>query len=467
VRRSWLQGREHRLRARGGKGWAGRWLRRALPRSRGRSAWEFRRGFVEVVSLTPAQLLPLADELFARHPVRLVHLGNLDGLEQLAGCRHLRRLSGLDLSGNFGQPGANLLTLLRSPHLGTLTELGLHGSGRLPRWDWLASTPQLAGLTRLDLRGSYVPVASSIFSAGPALGAPLPRLLEALAGRPLRELTLGPTAFGDDVLAPLAGSSLAGRLRVLELNHANGLRAPAPGVRPAPPTGLRAVVAGLGRLLRPEPPRYGGPPLEPLLGGLTTLRLRNCSFRLPQAVNDLLAQPALANLRTLEISGVGYANPQLPHLDPRALTGAHLAGLTTLLLARQRLANAGVAVLAGAANLSGLTTLDLAQNDVGSGAVVTLAGSRHLRKLRWLSLRGNALGPESLAPLLASALPEQLWWLDLQRCGLGDRDALELAESAPRWGELAWLDLRANTLSRPVRQRLRQAFGLAVRYDNW
>jgi uncharacterized protein (TIGR02996 family) len=463
-RRAALQAREHRLRARGGKGWAGRWLRRALPHSRSRPAWEFRRGLVEVVALTPAGLLRLADELFARHPVRLVRLAVHEGLADLAGCRHLARLNGLEVSGLVQAGAAGLDALLRSPHLGRLRELALQGWGvSRVALDALAGCPQLAHLTRLDLSGCPLPL------GGMFAGATLPRLLLTLADRPLRELSLGPPNFGEDVLPPLAGSGLAGRLRALTLNHVTGLRAPAPGVSPPSPTGLRAVVAGIGRLLRPEPARYQGPALEPLLGGLTTLRLRSCAFQAPPAVNDLLAQPALANLTTLEVSGVPSGRAALagPALSARALAGPHLARLTTLILPRQRLGDTGAAVLSGAANLSALTTLDLAHNNLSSGAVPSLALSGHLPRLRWLSLRGNALGPGSLAPLLSSDLPGRLWWLDLRRCGLQDRDALDLAESAPLWGELAWLDLRANTLSRPVRQRLRQAFGQAVRYDTW
>ena len=67
-----LRGRAFALERGGRKGWTGRWLRRALPRSCGTSAWEFRRGFVECVTAEARVFVAHAADLFRLGPVAVV-----------------------------------------------------------------------------------------------------------------------------------------------------------------------------------------------------------------------------------------------------------------------------------------------------------------------------------------------------------------------------------------------------------
>ncbi len=112
----------------------------------------FRRGFVEVVNQTARQFLTSAETLFARAPVRELHLldlgSHLDAVfdsphlarvialtvfaqhkgeplaQAVAECTHLRGVTRLDLGRNeIGCDG--LRRLADSPHLGELAELDL------------------------------------------------------------------------------------------------------------------------------------------------------------------------------------------------------------------------------------------------------------------------------------------------------------------------------------------------------
>jgi uncharacterized protein (TIGR02996 family) len=119
--------------------------------------WEFRRGFVEKVLITPEGFVAHADLIFRSAPVRHVHffrrpqvrleavrglaessylarlatvklntdrgLGDA-GVELLAGSPHLARLTGLDLSDNWIR-NAGAQALARSPYLGQLRALRL------------------------------------------------------------------------------------------------------------------------------------------------------------------------------------------------------------------------------------------------------------------------------------------------------------------------------------------------------
>src|SRR5947209_685613 len=91
-RRPDLEARQAQLLPAHRKGWAGplrHWARR----------WEFRRGFVEGVTLPAEVFLLHAQELFRLAPVRAVHLVDVVGHEgELASCPHLARLTGLALT---------------------------------------------------------------------------------------------------------------------------------------------------------------------------------------------------------------------------------------------------------------------------------------------------------------------------------------------------------------------------------
>src|SRR5262249_52437112 len=114
--------------------------------------YEFRRGFVERVTLPADAFRSHGDRLFSLHPILHVRLtGAWWSLGALAGSPLLGRLTGLDLSGTVLHP-PDLRTLLASPHLGRLTELNLSSCNLTDQAVRpLAESPVLRRLTSLDL----------------------------------------------------------------------------------------------------------------------------------------------------------------------------------------------------------------------------------------------------------------------------------------------------------------------------
>jgi uncharacterized protein (TIGR02996 family) len=186
--------------------------------------WEFRRGFVEAVTLGALAFLRQGDALFAAAPVRQVALTHAwEEVEALAQCPHLARLRSLSLSGNYLSDG-DVAVLLKSAHVTHLDELDLSFNRyHAAAMEVLAGTPALGGLRVLDLSHN------TIGASGAAALADSPHLgrLESLS---LRACAVGPG--GAEAIATRDG--LAG-LTFLDLSG-NDL-----GGR-----GLRALVRGRG-----------------------------------------------------------------------------------------------------------------------------------------------------------------------------------------------------------------------------
>jgi uncharacterized protein (TIGR02996 family) len=446
-----LRGRAFALERGGRKGWTGRWLRRALPRSCGTSAWEFRRGFVEAVSLPVRVFLQHGDELFRRHPIREVRFLDIDGLDSLAGSPHLRRLKGLALHGDLRRHEGGLRTLLRSPHFPDLESLAVVA------WDLSRALASLAACPRLEPGRLEV--------HGPLLGSGLPALFDSPLARRVTDLrlhNLGPLQTG--VFQALAASRLAGALHHLHLAHGSRHElsprpeGPAPGV--------------VGRLLGRLTSRLAGPDPRPdragllrLLANLRTLRIFSVS--LLTRVSPLLDEARAVYLRDLDLN----QSPCLDRSQPGEAGGLrHRAGLARLALAGHGIGDSGIAALAAAPFADGLVALDLTGNGLAARAVRGLVdglGVDGFGRLRRLDLRNNPLGSVGVSRLVDSPLADRLWWLDLRNTQLDDAAALALAASARRWPRLAWLDLRNNSLLTATREQLRAAFGPAVRYDRW
>jgi uncharacterized protein (TIGR02996 family) len=156
-----------------------RWLGSIIPTVH----WAvFRRGFVEEVSLSTVNFLRHAGDLFELAPIHQVHLNAVrDRMADLAGCRHLARLTYLDLSNNHlrdhgirilaqssyvsGLEGLNLSStclgdvglraLVGSPYLTNLRELFLCDNRITPvGLRALADSPLMAQLETLSLRSN-------------------------------------------------------------------------------------------------------------------------------------------------------------------------------------------------------------------------------------------------------------------------------------------------------------------------
>jgi uncharacterized protein (TIGR02996 family) len=446
-----LRAREHQLLARNGKGWAGRWLRKSVPRARECATWGFRRGMVETVAVSPETLLRLGEELVVRFAIRQVRLVGLHGAGDLADFAPLRRVEELALGGDLAA-GEGLRRLCASPSFPNLRRLEID-SPILPRPVWHALARRL-GEGRLE----HLRFSQPIYSARPFFnGTVLAEILAHPATRGLRSLEIGGAGASDHVLADLCRGPQGGQLRELTLERLPLELHRRPEERAPPQGALTAMLAGLFRRSRPAP--GPSPGLTALLSGLTRLCVRACRGHGSIGLADLVALPALSRLHTLELE---YHHAGRP-FPPQVLTLPHLSGLTTLIIPGQRLGDAGLATLAGSPALARLTTLDVASNNLTAAAVPLLTDSPHLAGLRWLVLRNNAVGP-GLRRLIESDLIGRLCWLDLRGTGLFPGDALLLASQVERLRGLAVLDLRRNPLPREVCQRLALVFGTAVRY---
>jgi uncharacterized protein (TIGR02996 family) len=143
-----LKAREQALLAAHGKEWAG--LVAGLV-----DRYEYRRGFIEFVSLDATRFATHAEKLFALAPLRRVRLINALS-KQVADCPHLARLTGLDFSkSQIGDH--NLRILLASPHLGNVTWLDLSYCYLTDRiMDEFARSPLLGQLTYLNLSYNHL-----------------------------------------------------------------------------------------------------------------------------------------------------------------------------------------------------------------------------------------------------------------------------------------------------------------------
>jgi uncharacterized protein (TIGR02996 family) len=147
------------------------------------SSCTFRRGFIEEVLVEGRAFLTSADELFRRAPVRSLRLywGFVSPAERggsapaLAECRHLARLTDLDLAHNYLE-SLGVQALVVSPYLTGLTALNLshnHIGERGLRA--LATSPLPGQLTHLNLSHNDI---------GPGGVRTLAECLERLAASP-------------------------------------------------------------------------------------------------------------------------------------------------------------------------------------------------------------------------------------------------------------------------------------------
>jgi uncharacterized protein (TIGR02996 family) len=115
--------------------------------------YEFRRGFIERVTMKAKAFVEDGERILALTPLRYVKLRDpKDHIRALAGCVRLARLDALDL--NYGKLGAGRAELLfSSPHLGRLRllDLGNNNIGQSGVQALAAATPRLSGLRLLAL----------------------------------------------------------------------------------------------------------------------------------------------------------------------------------------------------------------------------------------------------------------------------------------------------------------------------
>jgi uncharacterized protein (TIGR02996 family) len=371
---------------------------------------EFRRGFVEGVTLTAGQFLERAEDVFRLAPVRRLRLSvgapfvgyplerlPLQLREQraalgravadVAGSPFLKRLTALHP--DFPLGSAEVLALAGSPHPRNLRELSVRWQDAEPAAvRGLLASPVCAGLRRLDM------------NTGQDGGA-----IEALAEARLRHLTaLAVRLWGDSLSVralQLLGCAVSpDTLADLDL-RGHGIAG----------DGLRALAEG------------------PLLGRLKTLRLRAA----------LLASGGLAVLAD------GLAGGQLTRLDLsyNGIPGAQLSSLGCC------------------PGLSALRELGLSGNVSTSAGLAALAESPHLHRLAALWLHFNGVGDSGVRALAASPVAQGLAWLDLKANRITSDGALALAES-PYLKGFHRLELQRNDIGPLAQAALRERFGPAV-----
>jgi uncharacterized protein (TIGR02996 family) len=190
----------------------------------------FHRGFIERANFSIDWFLKNAELLFRREPLRYLALREeyeVPNVEQLASCAHLARISTLDLINLDLLETEQVLTLLRSPHLGGIERLGLEVDDLEEGVQALAESECLTSLTELFLHGGNNCPAGAVLLAGSELLKRLSGLsiydnglgmefVEALAASPyvsgLLDLDLTGNSLGDSGAKALVR---AGRLRNL------------------------------------------------------------------------------------------------------------------------------------------------------------------------------------------------------------------------------------------------------------
>lgn len=247
-----------------------------------------------------------------------------------------------------------VLAVTRSPSLGALRRLSLHGTEEVLRA--IVAWPGLPRLTKLEL--------------GPQLIGPegLASLLAACG--PLEELQLRNAGIGAEGAQALAAEGKLAPLRVLALlNNKLG------------EAGARALTA------------------SPHLGGLRALDLRKNKIG---AKGMAAIAAGMPELRTLDLTGNTLGEDGIAALTE----GAGLGKLRELCLQQTGLDDAAIVRLARSPFLSRVRVLSLRSNKIGDEGAKALAETPYGGGLLQINLNNNAMGEASKRALAASkALP--------------------------------------------------------------
>jgi hypothetical protein len=366
---------------------------------------EFRRGFVEGVTLGVRGFLPRGEEVFRLAPVRRLELTSRSPgagfppdrlppqlrarqeaewrvLPELMGSPHLKQVTALRMDLPLGS--AEALATARSAHL-RLTELSVRWAGAEPAAvrELLASAT-CAGLRRLDVDGNQENQAIQALA-----DVRLPHL------RTLR-LWARPLVHSD--LLPLSTDAHLPALEELAL-----------------------------RSLGPGDSHFTG------------------------------LSPLLRRVKALDVSGGNAGDQGIMELVEEMPTGR----LMRLALSYNQLHARGLQALAGCPGLSDLRELDLRGNVSTDPGLIALAESPSLHRLAALYLHFNGIGDRGVRALAASPVARNLAWLDLNTNRITSDGALALAES-PHLKQLYRLELMRNDIGPHAQAALRERFGMAV-----
>jgi uncharacterized protein (TIGR02996 family) len=355
---------------------------------------EFRRGFVETVTLAPEHFLERAETVLALAPVRRLRLTGTAGqsdlaidhqalLGKIAASPHLRQLIGLRLEMPLSASAARALA--DSPHLSELTELEIH-SPELTEASLRALLDSPAfRLRRLLLQGGRVfdRAVVHVVAAAPALAG-------------LVELGLHTGGLGATELRALTTSEHLLGLSKLDLSHNR-----------IDPDGIAALADG------------------PLVHRLEELFLAGNGF----GDDGLIAWLSRAVAPRLHRLDLGFNQIHAPGAEALARWPS-LVGLTSLNL-RSNIIASGLSALANSGHVERLIVLLLHFNGIRDDAVEALAGSEHLPELVWLDLMANRITSVGAGALARSPHLGKLARLQLDR---NDISPVEEQELVKRFG---------------------------------
>jgi uncharacterized protein (TIGR02996 family) len=459
--------------------WLGEWAEHLV-------RWEFRRGLLHSVTLTPQVFVTRGEELLVDHPVELVALVNEQGRSlaaeevveavaapamgevralETAGCRRGEPLCGM--YGGVVATSAWLSALARAKHVVRLEELRLNGdtrSGRqaidLRAWRQFCQAQHLRELRRLDLsdvynndrvqglievarvlgRASFVKNLQALSFAGCYLSDEAACHLAAAPLINLEELQLA----GCDVLcaqglrAVLSSPSLS-RLRSLGVPYVLPLQelAGAPLLARLHALTLNGNSSGgssiqigdwsssLGRSVANS--EWDGLFHSPHLHNLTSLSVGAYAAIPEAAVVGLLQAPWSANLRELNLS---CENLSVEHLAPHF--ARPVQGPTPLhSLCVPDCEGIGEA-LAGWPGLAGLTDLNLTRmydQDCEDDTAALLQSPHLSRRLARLDLSGSCRTLANVGQLAACPALAGLRWLGFGWNGLTPEKTQALLQS--------------------------------------
>jgi uncharacterized protein (TIGR02996 family) len=379
--------------------------------------WEFRRGFVECITLPAENYLENAAALARVAPLRDVEVEEIDGrIADLAALPELGRLRSLALHGSQQDEPEGIQPLAASPHLAGLKHLEIryHYFGDAGAAA-LAASRHLTELVTLNLDSCRIgPEGAEALAAS--------RRLRSLTGLSLFCNKIGPRGA-----TALAASRLLGRLTSLDLTACE-----------VGDGGARALAASAG------------------LKRLGVLVLRDNGIG-PEGARALAGSPHLSKVVALCLSQnrVGSAGAAA------FAASRPLGRLQALSLQDNRLGNPGVRALAASGAFPSLRVLDLSSNQrIDCAGVQALAAAPNLRGLTRLGLGGTATGNAGVSALAAFPQMSGLRKLNLYDTIVGDAGAKALLRS-PHLKRLEELDLWSMRLSEDMRRALDERFGAA------